>query len=652
MAGRGGGASYFALIFGLATLTLASTASATTWIVPSDQVMLDSSDAVVLATVTRVRSVESEDRSSISTEITLHVHEGFKGAVAGDSIVVRELGGQVGSDRQWVFGSPEYHLGETVVAYLKVDSQGVVHTNHLGLGKVDTKIAADGRVWLSRIRQTGRRTESLTHFLHRLPAGIAESAPAVASAAALVGTSQDQTQFRLMQPNSRWFTMPVPVWGDLAGDAKLGVAGTRSSVQAGANGWNNIPGSSLSVQYSGDRNTGGFICNPGIVNITFNDPRSEVTDPSGCSGVLAIGGFCASGQVVGNTGLQNIVAGAIVFNNGWGGCSFWNTTNVAEIVTHELGHTMGLAHSSDASNETNPYLRDATMYWLAHFDGRGGSAHAYDQGAMAFLYPGSGGAPTPTAQPTPTPTPKPTATPKPTPSPKPTVVPTVTPVASPTPDPTASGPAGPDRDGDGVPDDVDNCPTVYNPDQMDTDGDGIGDACDTCIFVPNPDQSQTCTLLTGTVTITDFTHSDAAALNLRATYGPPTGQLTTSGLGVDFVGETGSYHVDIPAGLMQPKAHGRTAAYVTGALTVTMTASSTMGTQIYLHSEDPKVVALIGGAMAVKVAETGNSAGGRMVCTTKKWNGKTITTCQAENYKPQATKPTKPPVIRPITPIT
>jgi hypothetical protein len=36
----------------------------------------------------------------------------------------------------------------------------------------------------------------------------------------------------------------------------------------------------------------------------------------------------------------------------------------------------------------------------------------------------------------------------------------------------------PDGDGDGIPDDEDNCPGVYNPDQLDTDGDGQGDACD------------------------------------------------------------------------------------------------------------------------------------------------------------------------------
>jgi len=35
-----------------------------------------------------------------------------------------------------------------------------------------------------------------------------------------------------------------------------------------------------------------------------------------------------------------------------------------------------------------------------------------------------------------------------------------------------------DTDDDGIPDEVDNCPTTPNPDQLDTDGDGIGDACE------------------------------------------------------------------------------------------------------------------------------------------------------------------------------
>lgn len=59
-----------------------------------------------------------------------------------------------------------------------------------------------------------------------------------------------------------------------------------------------------------------------------------------------------------------------------------------------------------------------------------------------------------------------------------------------------------DTDGDGIPDDVDNCPAAPNPDQADLDGDHIGDVCDpdrdgdgivnehdNCPDVSNPDQA-------------------------------------------------------------------------------------------------------------------------------------------------------------------
>ncbi|MFQ5492142.1 MAG: thrombospondin type 3 repeat-containing protein, partial [Phycisphaerae bacterium] len=45
-----------------------------------------------------------------------------------------------------------------------------------------------------------------------------------------------------------------------------------------------------------------------------------------------------------------------------------------------------------------------------------------------------------------------------------------------------------DRDGDGWPNDCDNCPDTASPDQTDSDDDGLGDPCDNCIDDPNPGQ--------------------------------------------------------------------------------------------------------------------------------------------------------------------
>lgn len=56
------------------------------------------------------------------------------------------------------------------------------------------------------------------------------------------------------------------------------------------------------------------------------------------------------------------------------------------------------------------------------------------------------------------------------------------------PDLSVCAPAEPtdgDVDGDGVPDGDDGCPRVYDPEQWDSDGDGEGDACDPCPLVPD-----------------------------------------------------------------------------------------------------------------------------------------------------------------------
>ncbi len=48
-----------------------------------------------------------------------------------------------------------------------------------------------------------------------------------------------------------------------------------------------------------------------------------------------------------------------------------------------------------------------------------------------------------------------------------------------------------DKDGDGQPNSLDNCPRTANPDQKDQDGDGVGDACDNCPDQANVDQTDT-----------------------------------------------------------------------------------------------------------------------------------------------------------------
>lgn len=64
-----------------------------------------------------------------------------------------------------------------------------------------------------------------------------------------------------------------------------------------------------------------------------------------------------------------------------------------------------------------------------------------------------------------------------------------------------------DDDGDGVPNDQDNCPAVANPDQLDTDGDGVGDLCETVDPPLPPDPP-----VEKPVLICNFSEDGAAAL--------------------------------------------------------------------------------------------------------------------------------------------
>ncbi len=48
-----------------------------------------------------------------------------------------------------------------------------------------------------------------------------------------------------------------------------------------------------------------------------------------------------------------------------------------------------------------------------------------------------------------------------------------------------------DADGDGIPNNVDNCPNVANPDQQDTNNNGIGDACEGIVASPTPSPTAT-----------------------------------------------------------------------------------------------------------------------------------------------------------------
>lgn len=455
---------FVAILAGL-LLMLSAPARATTIVRMSDEALTLGADAIVAGTVVAV-GAERTHGGAIYTAVTLAVQEVLKGYVPSATVTLRERGGVLDGEEVHVYGTPAYAPGESVIAFLTQDGEGRLRTSQMVLGKFTIEGEATGApVAVRHLEDEGvivvgaallqssdpAEHRPLAAFKDRIRSLVrmqpvpAMRGPLAAATLAPATTAPDVQGFKLFG-NTRWFEpdegRPVRLLVDQGGDAKIGATASRNAIDAAFAAWTNVTGASIVLQSAGAATpTRDAFCD-GASKIVFNDPFEDVTDPSSCGGILAIGGYCAgtATRTVNGVEFKQIAEGDIIFNDGWGNCSFWNQTNLAEVATHELGHTIGLAHSTDAS---------ATMYSFAHFDGRGASVMADDVAGLRFIYPETSG---------------------------------------PTPVPTPTAPPPPDADADGVPDALDNCPAAPNAAQTDGDGDGFGDACDNCAAVANPDQ--------------------------------------------------------------------------------------------------------------------------------------------------------------------
>lgn len=432
-------------------LSAASAARASTFVPMTDATLVSSSAAIVVGTVRQIASVELAD-GAIATDVEVDVTTILKGALASNTLTVRAPGGQVAERVEWVFGAPQFYVGEEVVLFLVRSARGWWQTNALAMGKFGIRRRSDGTTVV--VRELGAGTaiynpgggfaspapeeEDWTTFLERIQRLVSSAPgtddfrppPTPPANDPAEGLREYHAAFTLLgNPPARWHEADsgTPVTYVSTVDSGLGAAASMQAVSDALAAWSSISGVSLVLNYGGlisptptpapgfptPTPLGYWGC--GFNRIVFDDPRGEVPDPTNCSGTLAIGGYCANHLqqvVVNGTTFYGITAGKVVINNAWSTqCpSFWTPCLVAEVLTHEVGHSIGFGHSSENASEPNPVLRDATMYYRAHNDGRCAQVRADDIAMARFVYPYNGPTFTPTDTRTPSVTPTPTST--------------------------------------------------------------------------------------------------------------------------------------------------------------------------------------------------------------------------------------------------
>ncbi|HEV7428195.1 MAG TPA: PKD domain-containing protein [Thermoanaerobaculia bacterium] len=410
-------------------LLLASAASATTIVLPTDDQLIRKSPVIVEGTV--ISSTPVLRDGGIWTETKLSVDRTLKGD-ASSELTIREVGGEIDGRITKVFGSPVYQPGERVMAFLTPTSRGDYQTIDLFVGKFSEERAANGRRFLVRDDAGGdvllldsslqpietkniqRDATAFESYVTDRVAGrdgvksygVANPVLERDLKTSAMGARVIKPEFTLISEGTvyRWNAF------DGGGSAKWFSYGTQpgyagggvNEIQTAMNAWNSYSAAKINYAYSGSTTAapGGLSAPNGVNEVLFNDPKGEISgtfNPS-TGGVVGQGGFNGVSGSANWTGPFDadashtsqtyraliITEGNLTIQDGVTPTAGISSTTLAEIVAHEFGHTLGFGHSTDST---------ALMY--PSVTGLGPSLRADDQVAARWLYPNGSATPPP-----------------------------------------------------------------------------------------------------------------------------------------------------------------------------------------------------------------------------------------------------------------
>jgi hypothetical protein len=374
------------------SLVTATSLYAITYIVPNDRDLIKRAEAIVIATAVESHP-ELRDGQRIVTVATLRVERVLKGSI-GESVQLVELGGSVGNRVTFIPGAPRYEDGKRYLVFLHTNNLGEWMTYGFGLGQfaftedlrgrelltrgsTDERIFGldenDGSLHVEKLRggpeflsfvETSTRSDapaSETYFINPSDVVFATFPEFRPRVSRFVPLAQSTRPDYLMAGNFRWQSPSAPFFyccnAQTGGTSLDGPSASSAAMAA----WNSVSGAGISYSLSGSDPSSPTVPNglsggpDGKNDIIFNDRHGII----GGSGAVAVGGISnTNGSYVLSDGFTYNKTIEVDVETGNNLPSFVDQSLYTQLLTHELGHTLGFRHADGTSSPFSPQNGD------------------------------------------------------------------------------------------------------------------------------------------------------------------------------------------------------------------------------------------------------------------------------------------------------